>query len=162
MKEGKRILLALDASAHSRRALETAVALAARERAELIGFFVEDINLFRMAELASVRELQFPAAVEARIDRERLARELRVRALELCGLLAEAAERAQIAWSFQIVRGQPARELATAAAAVDALLLASRELLARETAIRQALEERCCAARLLPAGLDHRFGHGVA
>ena len=47
----RRILVALDASAHSHAALAAAVALAARLHAEIEGLFVEDINLLRLAEL---------------------------------------------------------------------------------------------------------------
>ncbi len=42
----RRILVALDASPHSQAALEAASDLADALKAELVGIFVEDVNLF--------------------------------------------------------------------------------------------------------------------
>jgi K+-sensing histidine kinase KdpD len=46
----RRILVALDASPDSLAALKTAADLARRMEAELMGLFVEDIELLRMAD----------------------------------------------------------------------------------------------------------------
>ena len=62
-----RILVALDASASGRAALAGAAALAAELQAELLGLFVEDANLLRLASLPfSARSAWGPAAEEAR------------------------------------------------------------------------------------------------
>ena len=45
----RRILVAVDASPHSLAALDAALRLAADLEAEIIGLFVEDINLLRLA-----------------------------------------------------------------------------------------------------------------
>ena len=50
----RRILVALDSSPASLSAMEQAIELAAGFEAEVIGLFVEDINLVRLAELACV------------------------------------------------------------------------------------------------------------
>ena len=55
----KRILVALDASAANRTALQTAALLASELQAELQALFVEDINLLRLAELPFAREVVF-------------------------------------------------------------------------------------------------------
>ena len=64
----KRIIVALDASAHSQAAMDAAASIAELLEAELIGVFVEDINLVRVAQLPFVREVQFPVARVAEID----------------------------------------------------------------------------------------------
>jgi nucleotide-binding universal stress UspA family protein len=148
-REAKRILVALDASAHSLKSLEAAAALAIKEQAELIGLFVEDINLFRTAELPFVREIRLPSASEEQMDPARLKRELRVRAAQICQTFAEIADRAQLRWSFQIVRGNVPSELVTASSSFDFLLLASRSLLLQEALIKRLLEESCCAVSLV-------------
>ena len=53
----RRILVAVDASHHSIAALEAAVELATRFQAELLGLYVEDINLLRLAQLPFGREV---------------------------------------------------------------------------------------------------------
>ncbi|MGB7837261.1 MAG: universal stress protein, partial [Terrimicrobiaceae bacterium] len=59
----RRILVALDASAHSRAALEAACELALGLDAELSGLFVEDINLLRLAQLPFASEISYPSAL---------------------------------------------------------------------------------------------------
>ena len=53
----RRILVALDGSAHVLAALQAASEMAARMKSELVGLFVEDINLVRLAGLPFPREL---------------------------------------------------------------------------------------------------------
>ena len=60
----RRILVALDASEASRAAIRSAVDLAARFRAELVGLFVEDVNLLRSAQLPFVRKVGAFSLVE--------------------------------------------------------------------------------------------------
>jgi len=49
----RRVLVAMDASPHSRAALEAAIELASHFEAELRGLFVEDINMLRAVGLPS-------------------------------------------------------------------------------------------------------------
>ena len=64
----RRILVALDASRHSLAALEAAAELAARLKAELVGLFVEDIDLLRLAGLPFAREIRYPSAIIQQLD----------------------------------------------------------------------------------------------
>ena len=57
----QRILVALDASTDSLAALDAAAKLAQCLQAELVGLFVEDVNLLYMAGLPFTRELRFPS-----------------------------------------------------------------------------------------------------
>lgn len=145
----KRVLIALDASAQIPKALEKAFELALNEHAELVGLFVEDINLFRTAELPFAREIIFPAATQGTFDTAKLERELRVRANQISRAISRLAEQSSLRWSFQVVRGSVPEELASAASSVNFLLLASRSLRVREAEIRKCLEEDRCAALLI-------------
>ena len=49
-QQARRVLTMLDASRHSRMALQAAVELAREHRAELVALYVEDENLLRSAD----------------------------------------------------------------------------------------------------------------
>lgn len=118
-----RILLALDISPRSRLALEMAAALAAELDVELAGLFVEDIDLLHLSGLPFAREVGVfthgsrPMVVhdmELAMQRE---------ASEVQRLLAEAAERMRLRWSFQVARGRIASELFAQAGNFDLVVL---------------------------------------
>ncbi len=129
----RRILVALDVSSHSLAALKAAVELAASLKAELLGLFVEDINLLRLAGLPFAQEIPYPLVVAQQMDSLRLEQELRTQASRARRVLAEAAEQSRVSWSFRVARGQVAAEVLTAASEVDLLSLgiASRPLIRR-------------------------------
>jgi nucleotide-binding universal stress UspA family protein len=114
----RRILVALDASAHSLAAVEAAADLAAAMQAEMEGLFVEDINLIRLASLPCTREVRYTANV-ASLDLEQMERALKAQAAEARRALAAAARRARVQWSFRVARGHVAHEVLAAAAAAD-------------------------------------------
>lgn len=126
----KRILVALDTSSHSLAAMQAAVQLAAHLKAELLGVFVEDIDLLRLAGLPFAQEIHYPSGATRQMESQRLEQDLRGQAAQARRALAEAAEQARLSWSFRVVRGQVTAELLTAAAEVDLLSLgvASRPL----------------------------------
>jgi nucleotide-binding universal stress UspA family protein len=128
-----RILVALDASPHSLAALKAAAALAADLQAELLGMFVEDINLLRLAGLPGAREIVSSTGGVRELDTQRLERALRAQAAELEHALAAAAEGSHIRWTFRVARGRVVRELLTAAQEADMLVLGrlGRSLLQR-------------------------------
>lgn len=119
----QRILVALDASPHSLSALEAAVELAASFRAELLGLFVEDINLLRLAELPFAQEVGRFSGTLRRLDTRHVERQLHAQAVRARQALTRIAERAQVQWSFHVARGQIASELLTAASDVDLVIL---------------------------------------
>jgi nucleotide-binding universal stress UspA family protein len=118
----RRILVALDASAHSLAALEAAAELAAAMQAEMEGLFVEDINLIRLASLPCTREVRHTASL-ASLDLEQMERALKAQAAEARQALAAAARRARVQWSFRVTRGHVAHEVLAAAAAADLVTL---------------------------------------
>lgn len=139
----RRIIVAVDSSAHGSAAIEAAESLAARLHAELEGIFVEDINLARLAELPVGREISHSGqsrdftAVELTAhyrEQESFARRA----------LARAAGRAKVGYSFKVARGHVAAEVIAASGGGDLLILgmagrpADRQggLVAREAAER--------------------------
>ena len=119
----RRILVALDASPHSLSALQAAVELAADLSAELVGVFVEDVNLVRMAALPVTREIGQTSARIRDIDERTLTRQLRGLALRAERALAREAGRMQVRWSFTVSRGTVGSELWGAAAETDLVVM---------------------------------------
>lgn len=119
----RRILVALDASSHSLAALEVAVNLAELLQAELVGIFVEDINLVRVAQLPFVREIRFPAAQIYDINEEQMQEQLRAQAAQAQREISELADEKHVRYSFQVVRGPVTAKLLAAALEADLLAL---------------------------------------
>ncbi|MEZ4644553.1 MAG: universal stress protein [Chloroflexota bacterium] len=119
----QRILVALDGSPHSQSALEAAVNLAGLLNAELIGVFVEDINLLRLAQLPFAHEIQAHTAVSEKLNMDRMKRQLRLQAQQAEENLAQLAQQHTVSYSFRIMRGPVSAELLAAALEADLLAL---------------------------------------
>lgn len=118
-----RILISLDASACGMAAIKAATELAAQVQAELMGLFVEDVNLLRLANLPFAREVGYTSAAGRPLVAPEVERMMRAQAIEVERLLASAAEHAQVQWSFKVTRGQLLAELLALAEGVDMLVL---------------------------------------
>lgn len=119
----QRILVALDSSPASLAALEAAAELAASFGAELIGLFVEDINLLRLTNLSFTYEVGLFSTTRRQLDSQSLERQLRLQANQARQALALISERAQVNWSFRVARGVIAAELLAAALEADLVSL---------------------------------------
>ena len=119
----RRILVALDDSAHSRAALQAAAKLAARFDAELLGVFVEDTNLFRAAQSPIAREIGLFSATRRRMSLQEIERQLRVQAHRVQRAFSRALERQKIEGSFRVARGAIIAQLLDAAYEADILIL---------------------------------------
>jgi nucleotide-binding universal stress UspA family protein len=126
----RRIIVAADSSPHGRAAMEAAATLAAELGAEVEGLFVEDVNLFNVAELALGRELHLISGRARAFDRAALESELRTEAAQARRALETLAGRWHVSVSFRVVRGRVEAEVITAAGTADLLVLgtASRPL----------------------------------
>lgn len=124
--ELRRILVAFDAASPSKTLLKTAVELAAWLQAELRGLFVEDEDLLRSAELPFVRQFAMTKAGGGTFDTQTIERELKLLAGRARRTFEEAARQSKIRYSFDVVRGQLATELAAAAATADLVVLPGR------------------------------------
>lgn len=121
--EIRRILVALDASPPSLAALRAAAELAARLDAELVGLFVEDITLLRLAELPFARETSLLTRSSQEFNREHIEQHLRSRARQARRALQALANRQHLRWSFRVAKGIIARELLNAAEEYDLIIL---------------------------------------
>jgi nucleotide-binding universal stress UspA family protein len=119
----RRILVALDTSTSSLAALQAAAGLAKALQAELIGLFVEDVNLMRLAALPFAQELRWPAARRQGLDESQMEQQLRLRAAQARRALAMAAEQMEVSWTFRVVRGQVTDEVLQACLEADLLSL---------------------------------------
>ncbi|MBL8381884.1 MAG: hypothetical protein JNM90_02335 [Burkholderiales bacterium] len=124
-RRGERIWVALDSASQSDRALEVAALLAHRERAELAGLFVEDVDLLRLAGLPLASEISPISAMLRPLGFAELERQLRSQAAGLERELARLARGAGLTWSFQVRRGKPLAE-AMALPAADVMVIAGR------------------------------------
>jgi nucleotide-binding universal stress UspA family protein len=119
----RRILIALDASPASQAALELAADLALRYQAELIGIYVEDVNLLRSADIPFTEEVGTYSAASRQIDSSHIERELRAHAHRVEQLLSSIAQKANLRWSFRSTRGLIPGELMAAASGSDLIVL---------------------------------------
>jgi nucleotide-binding universal stress UspA family protein len=119
----RKILVALDASTSSLNALQTAVDLAARFDAELLGLFVEDINLLRLAQLPFAREISFYSPQLRQIATKDMELHLRTQAVRIQHMLAQTANRLGVRWDFRIARGDVGSEVLAAGAEADLVIM---------------------------------------
>jgi nucleotide-binding universal stress UspA family protein len=121
--EIRRILVTLDDSFRSIKRVETAVELAASLKAELIGLFVEDANLLRIAELPFAREIGMFSPVGRQIRLEQLHWELRAHSERMRRALASAAADRKVPWEFKVARGPVVAEVLAAAMESDLMIV---------------------------------------
>lgn len=118
-----RIVVALDASSQSLAALEEAAELAAWMGAELMGLFVEDVQLLRLAASPVASEILYLSAREQPLDTARMESKLRAQAEQARRALARVAGQVKVPWEFRVVRGEVAAQVLLAAAEADLLSL---------------------------------------
>lgn len=153
----RRILVALDASRQSLAALEAATRLASELEAELLGMFVEDVNLLRLAGLPFAREIGHATAQARRLADADMQRALRAQAARAEQALAGAARARNLRWSFRVARGQVASEILHAAQESDLLALGVTYISVSAgarfgTTLRAVLAQAPRPLLLLPAG----------
>lgn len=124
----RRIVVGLDPRSPGRAALEAAAQLAARLQAELVGLFVEDIDLLHLAGLPFAREIGFPTATLRALDIASMERSLRALAGEVQRTLAAIAGRGPVTWSFRVARGALMSELRAAATEEDIVVTGALRL----------------------------------
>jgi len=111
----RRIVVALESGVPDSE-LEAAAAFARSLDAELLGLFVEDLDLLRFAALPFAHEIGVASATRRRLDPASLERDLRAHAAEAERRLAGAAARERVPSAFRVARGVAQAELLAAAA----------------------------------------------
>jgi nucleotide-binding universal stress UspA family protein len=119
----QKILVAMDASAGSRAALEAAASLAAGLQAELQGLFVLDSELLRFSGLPAAVETGLTSARRRPVDPAAMERTLRAQAEQARAQLESTARRHRLHSTFHIGQGDVASELAKAGAGVDLIAM---------------------------------------
>lgn len=155
----RRILVAVDDTLASTAVLETAAQLAREFNASLIGIFVEDINLLRMAGLPFARELTWSTAMELHLDYQRMERVLRGHAALAQQAVVNITTRSKLNASLQIVRGQIAPELIRATKNVDLFILGKGRGEHFGTIARQVIHQAHCPVLLVKT--DTRYDSSV-
>ena len=120
---GLRIWVALDASPRSTAALTAAAVLAEELDAELAGLFVEDVNLQHLFGLPFAREFSVLTGAERPLSQGEVEWAWRREAKAMQHLLAEAAGRQRLRWSFRVARGRVSAEVSTLAHSFDLVVL---------------------------------------
>jgi nucleotide-binding universal stress UspA family protein len=124
----RRVIVGLDPRSPGRAALEAAAQLAERLQAELVGLFVEDVDLLHLAGLPFAREIGFPSATLRALDVTSMERSLRALAGEVQRTMALIVGRAPVPWSFRVARGVLMSELRAAAAEGDIVVTGALRL----------------------------------
>lgn len=154
-----RILVALDSSEHSLAALRASARMAARLNAELLGLFVEDVNVRRLSELPFVQEVGFFTASCRRVETQELSRQLRVQAGRVRRQFTVSTRGIETRCDFRVVRGRVASEVLREAAEADVVILGRGAWSAFETerltpAVREVLSEAPASTLVLRAGSE--------
>jgi len=111
----RRIVFTLDVRLRRVEALETLAALAEQMQAELVGLFIEDIDLLHLAALPFAREIGYPSAARRDIDLARIQRSLNAFADDLRRTCEAVLRDSPVTWSFRVARGSRAEQLFRAA-----------------------------------------------
>lgn len=101
----RRIVAALQPQAPANERVAAIAELARRTEAELVGLFIEDIELLHFAGLPFAHEVGAVSALRRKVDAVALECLMRRRAAELRAALAAALVNDPVRWSFRVERG---------------------------------------------------------
>ncbi len=124
----RRVVVAFDGSAdEDLAAVEAAAAFAARLRADLLGLFIEDIDLARLAEHPGMTTIcARSAAGSPRLGAEHLKTALKAQLARTRQAMERAAERQRISSTFEVRRGRLIAEILSTAAPADLVIIGWR------------------------------------
>lgn len=129
----RRVLLAIDSTAGCELSMDTAIGLAHQLQVDLVGLFVEDINLINLAGLPFQQHEIRPSGAVAHLDLFTMERSLKKMAQNAHKMLRVSAKKTRVNWSFQVARGRLITELIATAQEADLLIIGRRS----DTSIQQ-------------------------
>ena len=123
----RRVVVAFDGAADEDVvAVEAAAAFAARLRADLLGLFIEDIDLARLAEHPGLATICARPAGGPRLGAEHLKTALKAQLARTRQAMEQAAERQRIRADFEVRRGRLISEILNTAAPADLVIIGWR------------------------------------
>lgn len=123
----RRVVVAFDGAAYEDlAAVEAAAAFAARLRADLLGLFIEDIDLARLAEHPGMTTICSRSAGSQRLGAEHLKTALKAQLARTRQAIERAAERQRIRANFEVRRGRLIAEILSTAAPADLVIIGWR------------------------------------
>lgn len=123
----RRVVVAFDGAADEDvAAVEAAAAFAARLRADLLGLFIEDVDLARLAEHAGITTICARSAGHQRLGAAHLKTALRAQLARTRQAMERAAERQRIRATFEVRRGRLVAEILSTAAPADLVIIGWR------------------------------------
>jgi hypothetical protein len=123
----RRVVVAFDGAADQDvAAVEAAAAFAARLRADLLGLFIEDIDLARLAEHPGTTTICASQGGGPRLGAEHLKTALKAQLARTRQAMERAAERQRIRADFEVRRGRLIAEILRTAAPADLVIIGWR------------------------------------
>jgi len=143
----RRIMVALDASAASHVALESAALLAAHFSAELYGLFIEDADIISAAGLPGSSIISYEGTHAEPLTIDTLMSSLKAQARRLREELERIANAHRVRWHFETVRGGVSQQILNAAASSEIIAMGFSSVRGRgvfgSTALRVLSEAPC-------------------
>jgi len=129
----RRVVATLDLAAAPGQVLEAAARLANALNAELVGLFVEDQRLLRVAALPFAQEFGLATARARPLGVGDLERALRRQADRMRRVLADLAQPLGLAWRLEVVRGDSLQSALAYVGAEDLLVIGRARYLAGDS-----------------------------
>jgi hypothetical protein len=123
----RRIMLALDAMHCEAALIEAAVLIAAKLEAELDALFVEDSDVYAVADLPITHEISLGSARERAITGPHVEQALRCLSREAEQRFSAVTRRSRVKGQFQVTRARRGEALSEASVRVELLLMQPRE-----------------------------------
>lgn len=123
----RRIVLALDAMHCEAALIEAAVLIAAKLEAELDALFVEDSDVYAVADLPITHEISLGSARERAITGPHVEQALRCLSREAEQRFSAVTRRSRVKGQFQVTRARRGEALSEASVRVELLLMQPRE-----------------------------------
>ena len=119
----RRVIVGLDPRPRGRPLLAAAAGLAEKMEAELVGLFVENVDLLHFAALPFAREVGVASAAARPMNVPAMERGLRALANEARRMLEGVAAQASVRCSFRVARGAEPAELLAEGQEADLIVL---------------------------------------